>query len=83
MLDTAGFSLLELDGKTDPVTLQAWYPEFQPYADSCRFNPCLHDREPGCAVTAACEKGEVDADRIARYRLLLQDVKEAWRNRYD
>lgn len=83
VLDTAGFSLLELDGKMEPITLKESYPEFAPYEGQCRFEPCYHDREPGCAVTAACEKGVIHPERLARYRVLLNDVKQAWRDRYD
>ena len=83
VLDTAGFSLLELDGKMEPITLKESYPEFAPYEGQCRFEPCYHDREPGCAVTAACENGVIHPERLARYRVLLNDVKQAWRDRYD
>lgn len=67
----------------DPVTLKDWYPEFAEYEGQCRFQPCLHDREPGCAVTSACQEGRLHCERVARYRSLLYEVKEAWRNRYD
>lgn len=83
VLDTAGFSLLELDGKMEPVKLKEFYPEFLEYEGECRFTPCYHDREPGCAVTAACADGKIDSERLARYRQLLDDVKTAWRGRYD
>ena len=83
VFDTAGFSLLELDGKTDPVTLKDAYPDFLPYEGQCRFQPCLHDREPGCAVTAAVAEGELNTQRVVRYRELLSSVREAWRDRYD
>ena len=82
VMDTAGFSLLELTGVMDPVTLKDFYPEFLPSEGRCRFQPCLHDREPGCAVSAAGAGGEVDAERLARYRQLLQSVREAWKDRY-
>lgn len=83
VLDTAGFSLLELEGGMEPIALKEDYPEFAPYEGQCRFTPCYHDREPGCAVTAACEAGEIDAQRLARYRQLLSEVRETWRERYD
>ena len=82
VLDTPGFSLLELDGKMEPETLREWYPEFAQYEGSCRFEPCLHDREPGCAVHAAAEAGEISAERWERYKTLLAGVREAWKNRY-
>jgi len=83
VLDTAGFSLLELDGGMDPITLKDYYPEFAEHEGECRFTPCYHDREPGCAVTAACENGDIHPERLARYRELLTEVRTAWRERYD
>ena len=84
VLDTAGFSLLELDGKTEePITLKEAWPEFLPYEGHCRFEPCYHDREPGCAVTAACAEGKINRERLERYRSLLADARQAWRERYD
>ena len=83
VLDTAGFSLLELDGGMEPVTLKEYYPEFAEYEGKCRFEPCYHDREPGCAVTAAFGEGAIHPQRLARYRALLAEVWQAWRERYD
>ena len=83
VLDTAGFSLLELDGGMEPVTLKEYYPEFAAYEGKCRFEPCYHDREPGCSVTAACGEGSIHPERLARYRALLAEVRQAWRERYD
>lgn len=83
VLDTAGFSLLELDAKQEPEKLREAYPEFLPHEGCCRFTPCLHDREPGCAVTAAVDAGEIDPGRVERYRQLLADVRETWKQRYN
>lgn len=83
VLDTAGFSLLELEGGMEPISLKEDYPEFARWEGQCRFTPCYHDREPGCAVTAACERGEIDPRRVARYRQLLSEVRNTWRERYD
>ncbi|MDD6050664.1 MAG: ribosome small subunit-dependent GTPase A [Clostridiales bacterium] len=82
VLDTAGFSLLELDAGMAPEQLRAYYPEFVAYEGSCRFTPCLHDREPGCQVSAAVARGEINEGRVARYRQLLSDVRESWKQRY-
>lgn len=83
VLDTAGFSLLELDADMEPVTLQDYYPEFREYEGQCRFTPCYHDREPGCAVRQASEEGSVHPERLERYRALLAEVRKSWRERYD
>ncbi|MGN1369457.1 MAG: ribosome small subunit-dependent GTPase A [Aristaeellaceae bacterium] len=83
VLDTAGFSLLELDARMEPEQLRACYPEFAAHEGCCRFTPCMHDREPGCSVTAAVAAGEIDPGRVERYRLLLSDVRETWKQRYN
>lgn len=83
VLDTAGFSLLELDEKLEPVQLKDYYPEFLPHEGACRFRPCYHDREPGCDVQAAVDAGEIDPARLGRYRSLLAEVRQTWRERYD
>ncbi|GHE96476.1 putative ribosome biogenesis GTPase RsgA [Aliiroseovarius zhejiangensis] len=36
----------------------------------CRFSDCAHDTEPGCAVRAAIEDGELDPERLQRWRKL-------------
>ena len=33
-------------------------PEFASYEGKCRFDGCLHDREPDCAVKEALEAGD-------------------------
>jgi len=83
VMDTAGFSLLEPEAELEPEKLKDRYPEFARYEGQCRFRECLHDREPGCAVRAAAEKGEISAARLRRYQLLLKEVREVWRERYD
>ena len=83
VIDTPGFSLLELDELFDPVLLRDYYPEFAPYAESCRFSPCYHGSEPGCAVLQAAKEGRISMDRLSRYHQLLADCRQVWRERYD
>ena len=83
VLDTAGFSLLSLWDKLEPVNLQQYYPEFQRYEGQCYFQPCYHNSEPGCAVLAAVAAGDLPAARVERYHQLLAKAKETWRNRYE
>ena len=82
VLDTAGFSLLEPWDRLEPIALKAFYPDFTPFEEQCRFQPCYHLSEPGCAVLAAMREGALPTARVERYHLLLGKVKEAWRNRY-
>jgi ribosome biogenesis GTPase len=82
VLDTPGFSLLSLDSGLEPEQLQDWYPDYRDVAAGCRFAPCVHDREPGCAVRAAVASGALDAQRHARYLALLEEVRMAWKGRF-
>lgn len=83
VIDTPGFSLLDLDEVFDPVLLQDYYPELVEYAGQCRFSPCYHATEPGCAVRDAEKEGILSTERLERYRLLLKDCRGKWRDRYD
>ena len=41
--------------------------------DHCRFRDCKHDREPGCAVRAAIEAGQLDPARLASLDRLVAE----------
>lgn len=82
VVDTPGFSLLETE-PMDPGTLGDFYPEFAPYEGQCRFADCRHDRETGCAVLEAVDRGDIHPQRHLRYTELLRELTEKWRNRYE
>lgn len=82
VLDTPGFSLLELD-LMDPETMPDLMPEFAPYTGNCRFSPCMHISEPDCRVKDALAEGKFSQERYDRYCELFQEMKLRWRNRYD
>ncbi|QNM98097.1 ribosome small subunit-dependent GTPase A [Chitinimonas koreensis] len=46
------------------------FPEFRRYIGQCRFHNCRHDREPGCALIAALEGGEILPQRLQLLRKL-------------
>ena len=50
------------------------FPELRRLHGLCRFRDCHHDREPGCAVLAALESGEIDRRRYAAYRALCAET---------
>jgi ribosome biogenesis GTPase len=79
--DTPGLRELGL-WDVDAEQLAHAFPEFREYADACRFNPCSHSHEPGCAVTAAVRKGAIHPDRHASYLALLEEIREGDRNRW-
>lgn len=83
VLDTPGFSLLEPWEGLEPIRLKDDYPDFAPFEGQCRFSPCYHLSEPGCAVLEAAENGQLGEKRLERYHILLKKVQEIWRKRYD
>jgi ribosome biogenesis GTPase len=62
-----GLSHLTLDD------LQRAFPELRPHLGQCRFNDCRHLTEPGCAVQAASERGEISDRRLSIYRKLAEE----------
>ncbi len=74
IVDTPGFSEVGLWG-VNPRALAECFPEMRPLLDRCRFADCRHVSEPGCAIRAATERGEIDADRLASYRALLAELE--------
>lgn len=50
--------------------------EFRSYDGQCRFNNCLHLREPGCAVIAALASGAISARRHDSYKRLLNLMRQ-------
>ncbi|MFI9599550.1 ribosome small subunit-dependent GTPase A [Streptomyces sp. NPDC052043] len=49
------------------------FSEIEELAGRCRFQDCAHDREPGCAVLAAVDAGELPQRRLESYRKLLRE----------
>ncbi|WP_320778502.1 ribosome small subunit-dependent GTPase A [Streptomyces sp. CRN 30] len=49
------------------------FAEIEELAAECRFHDCAHEREPGCAVLAAVDSGELPERRLDSYRKLLRE----------
>lgn len=68
VLDTPGMRELQL---TDAAAgIDDVFADLHALAAQCRFNDCQHISEPGCAVLAAIERGEIDEARLRRWRKL-------------
>jgi ribosome biogenesis GTPase len=76
LVDTPGFSEVGLWG-INPRELADCFPDFRPYLGECRFADCVHRGEPGCRVRAAVDAGEIAADRLESYRVLLEELENA------
>ena len=58
------------------------FEDVERFIAQCRFSDCTHDREPGCAVHAAIESGELPAERWASYTKLADEAR-ATEDAYD
>ncbi|RMG55312.1 MAG: ribosome small subunit-dependent GTPase A [Gammaproteobacteria bacterium] len=59
-------------GRLDRKALEHGFPEFSPFLGQCRFNDCTHRSEPGCAIRAAVEQGQILERRYRSYLRLLE-----------
>ena len=73
--DTAGIRALALAG-VDREDLDLHIREFEPHLGKCRFPNCAHTGEPGCAIQAACDRGEISPLRLDSYRQLRERFDE-------
>ena len=73
-LDTPGFSSLFLP-QIQMEELKEFYPEFTEYEPYCRFQGCVHIKEPDCAVKEALEKGAFSRSRYENYLLLAEELR--------
>ena len=64
-----GFGLVDL--KKEEIAL--YFPEMLKASEGCRFAPCTHTHEPGCAVKEAVEAGEISYDRYSSYLGMLDE----------
>ena len=74
IMDTPGFSSLAVFDM-EKEELEQFYPEFDEYRDSCRFNGCSHTHEPGCSVKEAIEEKKISQERYENYKLIYEELK--------
>lgn len=51
------------------------FADVEQFLGHCRFRDCSHTREPGCAIRAAIDSGELDASRWQSYQALQQEAE--------
>ena len=67
-----GFGLVNLE----KGEIASYFPEMLKAAENCRFTPCTHTHEPGCAVKDAVENGEISPERYSSYLGMIEDDKK-------
>jgi len=71
LIDGPGIRELKL---WDGEGLEAAFEDVADLAGACRFRDCRHAGEPGCAVAAAVERGQLDAARLESLQKLEREV---------
>ena len=69
--DTPGFSSLDFSHIKKEELAFSVLP-FRPYLGKCRFNDCLHYKEPGCAVKDAVDEGRINQEQYIHYLEILK-----------
>ena len=75
IIDTPGIREIDPYGikKED---LSHYFKEFAPFFLDCKFNTCIHEHEPGCAVVEAVENEEISIERYESYLLILATIED-------
>lgn len=72
LLDTPGMRELQLWTSSD--SLDKSFTDIEELAAECRFSDCKHESEPGCAVNAALESGDLSPERFENYKKLEREL---------
>ena len=67
-----GFGLVDVEKEE----IARYFPEMLRAAEGCRFTPCTHTHEPGCAVKAAVDEGLIAPERYNSYLGMLEEDKK-------
>lgn len=75
VIDSPGFQEFGLHHLTEGM-LERAFREFAPHLGQCRFTNCHHAAEPGCAITVAVMRGEIQESRHALYLQLRHESQQ-------
>lgn len=75
LIDTPGIRSVGL--WVDPEAVAATFDDIEELGEGCRFRDCAHDTEPGCAVLAAVEAGELAPERYEAWQALRKEAESA------
>lgn len=80
LIDTPGLREVGLWGD-DSGGIESAFPDVETLLGTCRFADCGHGNEPGCAVRAAIEQGDLDPDRYESYCRLAREAERIQQQR--
>jgi len=73
IIDTPGIKELGIVD-FEKEDLAHYFPEMKALIHDCKFNNCVHENEPGCAVKKAMEAGDISIDRYESYLNMLDNL---------
>ncbi|MGL5855879.1 MAG: ribosome small subunit-dependent GTPase A [Cetobacterium sp.] len=82
VIDTPGFSSVNLPPTSDAQDLISLFPEFHQFGDECKFNNCVHVNEPQCGVKSAVDSGKITKERYEFYKRCYDKSKNEIWNKY-
>lgn len=71
MIDTPG--MREIGMASSEQGIDNTFSDILALEKNCKFSDCKHDTEPGCAIKAALESGELSIERYNLYKSLLSE----------
>jgi len=74
IIDSPGVRSFRL-GKIERRELEYGFPELRELIGTCKFNNCAHKDEPGCAVKAALENGDIHPERLASFMHMAEQIE--------
>lgn len=75
IIDTPGFTSLELDFLQEEDELKNYIKEFNIYKNKCRFASCAHINEPDCEIKKQVEEENISHIRYKNYLLMYEEIK--------
>ncbi|WP_019414760.1 ribosome small subunit-dependent GTPase A [Paenisporosarcina sp. TG20] len=72
LIDTPGMREFQMWDNSE--SLDTGFQDVELLAESCRFNDCQHDGQPGCAVKEALENDSLPSERYASYVKLKREL---------
>ena len=75
VLDSPGFSSLDLSFIEREEDLGFYFKEIKEYSGDCKFISCVHYKEPDCEVKRQLEKGNISNSRYENYLNFLDEIK--------
>ena len=72
-----GFGLIDIEKNE----IKFYFKEILKLSNDCRFNNCLHQNEPNCAVKLAVDKNEISKSRYKNYLNLLNNDNDNFRTK--